>query len=94
MKVLPEEVAEVLRTHPKVGDAALIGLADARLGMVPAAAIEPRLAGEAPSPEELDAFLRERLPGYKIPVRFAIVPEIPRTQSMKPRREGLKALFD
>ena len=93
-KVLPEEVAEVLRTHPKVGDAALIGIPDERLGMVPAAAIEPRQSGEAPTAEELDAFLRERLASYKLPVRYAIVAEIPRTQSMKPRREGLRALFE
>jgi acyl-CoA synthetase (AMP-forming)/AMP-acid ligase II len=92
-KVLPEEVAEILRTHPKVGDAALIGIPDARLGMVPAAAIEKRLTGEAPTPEELDSFLRARLPAYKLPVRYAIVSEIPRTPSMKPRREGLRALF-
>ncbi len=92
-KVIPEEVAEVLRTHPKVGDAALIGIPDERLGMVPAAAVEKRIAGEPPTAEELDAFLRERLPAYKIPVRYAIIAEIPRTQSLKPRREGLRALF-
>jgi long-chain acyl-CoA synthetase len=92
-KVIPEEVAEVLRTHPKVGDAALIGLPDERLGMVPAAAIEPRPSAEAPTAEELDAFLRERVASYKLPVRYAIVAEIPRTQSMKPRREGLQELF-
>ncbi len=94
MKVHPEEVAEVLRLHPKVGDAALIGIPDERLGMVPAAAIEKRLEGEAPTAEELDAFLRERLPAYKCPVRYALVDEIPRTASMKPRREGLRALFE
>jgi acyl-CoA synthetase (AMP-forming)/AMP-acid ligase II len=92
-KVLPEEVAEVLRTHPKVGDAALIGIPDERLGMVPVAAIERRFDAKAPTADELDAFLRERLPPYKLPVRYAIVPEIPRTASMKPRREGLRALF-
>jgi acyl-CoA synthetase (AMP-forming)/AMP-acid ligase II len=92
-KVTPEEVAGVLRTHPKVGDAALIGLPDERLGMIPAAAVEKRLSGEAPTAEELDAFLRTRLPAYKLPVRYAIVEEIPRTASMKPRREGLRALF-
>lgn len=92
-KIIPEEVAEVLRTHPKVGDAALIGIPDARLGMVPAAAVEKRLTGESPTPEELDAFLRTRLAPYKLPARYAIVAEIPRTPSMKPRREGLRALF-
>jgi acyl-CoA synthetase (AMP-forming)/AMP-acid ligase II len=92
-KVHPEEVADVLRTHPKVGDAALIGIPDARVGMVPVAAIEKRASSEAPTPEELEAFLRAKLAGYKIPARFVIVDEIPRTQSMKPRREGLRALF-
>ena len=92
-KVIPEEVAEVLRTHPKVGDAALVGIPDERLGMVPAAAVEKRVGQAEPTPDELDAFLRSRLPAYKIPVRYAIVPEIPRTPSMKPRREGLRALF-
>ena len=93
LKVHPEEVAAMLRTHPRVGDAALIGVPDERLGMVPAAAIEPRLGGTAPTPKELDAWLRERLPAYKCPVRYAIVDELPRTASMKPRREGLRALF-
>ncbi|MBW8753732.1 MAG: long-chain fatty acid--CoA ligase [Sphingomonadales bacterium] len=92
-KVIPEEIAEVLRTHPKVGDAALIGIPDERLGMVPAAVVEKRLEGDAPTPDELDAFLRSRLAAYKLPVRYAVVPAIPRTASMKPRREGLRALF-
>jgi acyl-coenzyme A synthetase/AMP-(fatty) acid ligase len=92
-KVVPEEVAEVLRTHPHVSDAVLIGIPDERLGMVPAAAIQKRPGTPAPTAQELEAFLRTRLPAYKIPVRFAIVEEIPRTQSMKPQREGLRALF-
>jgi acyl-CoA synthetase (AMP-forming)/AMP-acid ligase II len=92
-KVVPDEVAEVLRTHPKVGDAALIGIPDERVGMVPAAVVERRAGAPAPTPQELEAFLRTKLPAYKIPARFAIVDAIPRTQSMKPRREGLRALF-
>jgi long-chain acyl-CoA synthetase len=92
-KIVPEEVAAVLRTHPKVGDAALIGIADERLGSVPVAVVEKRIDGEAPTAEELEAFLRDKLVPYKIPVRWAVVDAIPRTQSMKPRREGLRELF-
>ena len=92
-KVHPEEVAEVLRLHPGVGDAALIGIADERLGQVPAAAVEVRAGEQAPTVEELEAWLRERLPGYKIPVHWKFVDAIPRTPSMKPRREGLRELF-
>ncbi len=92
-KIVPEEVAEVLRLHPKVGDAALVGIADARSGHLPAAVVEPRDPCEMPDEDELLAFLRERLPSYKLPARWAIVSEIPRTATLKPRREGLKALF-
>lgn len=93
MKIHPEEVAEAMRHHPAVGDAAVIGIPDERLGMVPAAVVEPVAGSEAPSPADLEAFLRSRLPAYKIPVRYVIVAEIPRTQSMKPMRPALRALF-
>jgi len=93
LKVSPTEVADILRTHPDVGDAALIGIPDERLGQVPAAAIEKCAGRPAPTPQELEDFLRTKLPAYKIPARFAIVDEIPRTESMKPRREGVLALF-
>jgi len=93
-KIVPEEVAEMLRLHPKVGDAALVGVLDERSEQVPAAVVEPRDPASPPSEEELLAYLRERLPSYKLPARWAIVPEIPRTATMKPRREGLKALFE
>jgi long-chain acyl-CoA synthetase len=92
-KVHPEEIAEILRTHPKVADVAVIGIPDERVGAVPAAAIEKRMGAPAPTAEELEAYLRTKLPGYKIPARFAIVDEIPRTGNMKPRREDLRALF-
>jgi acyl-CoA synthetase (AMP-forming)/AMP-acid ligase II len=92
-KIVPEEVCEVLRLHPKVGDAALVGIDDARSGQLPAAVVEPRDPADPPSEEELLEFLKERLPSYKLPARWAIVAEIPRTATLKPRREGLKALF-
>jgi acyl-CoA synthetase (AMP-forming)/AMP-acid ligase II len=92
-KVVPEEVAEVLRLHPKVGDAALVGIADVRSGQLPAAVVEPRDPALPPSEEDLIAFLKDRLPSYKLPALWAIVPEIPRTATLKPRRERLRALF-
>lgn len=92
-KIVPEEVAEVLRTHPGVGDAALIGITDERGESVPAAAIEPRAGQAPPNENELEGYLRDRLPGYKIPARWAIVEKIPRTQTLKPQRDGMRALF-
>lgn len=93
-KVLPEEVAQILRQHPKVGDAAVIGRSDLRLGQVPVAAIElPEGSVDAPEKEELDAFLRQTLPAYMVPVEYRIVEALPRTISMKVSRPELKALL-
>jgi acyl-CoA synthetase (AMP-forming)/AMP-acid ligase II len=93
-KVLPEEVAAALRLHPKVGDAAIVGRPDPRLGEVPVAAIELHEGGEAPEPAELDAFLRKTLPAYMLPVEYRVVPALPRTHSMKVSRPELKALLN
>lgn len=93
-KILPEEVANVLRTHPKVGDAAVIGRPDQRLGQVPVAAIElPEGSDDSPAKEELDAHLRTSLPAYMIPVEYVFVKALPRTISMKVSRPELKALL-
>ncbi len=93
-KILPDEVARVLRQHPKVADAAVIGIADARLGQVPVAALEIRANEEAPAESELAAFARARLAAYQIPVRFLIVDALPRNPSMKVSVPQLTRLFE
>jgi len=93
-KVLPEEVASVLRKHPKIRDAAVVGIKDERLGQVPIAAIElPESGAIAPQKEELDAFLKESLPSYMVPVEYRVVSALPRTISMKVSRPELKSLL-
>lgn len=92
-KILPEEVAAVLRRYPGVRDAAVIGKADRRLGQVPVAAIEMAPGAIAPTAEELIAFARQALTPYMIPTEFRIVEALPRTASMKVSRPELKALL-
>jgi acyl-CoA synthetase (AMP-forming)/AMP-acid ligase II len=93
-KILPEEVAAVLRRHPKIGDAAVVGRKDERLGEVPIAAIElPEGSVDKPDKEELDSFLKETLPSYMVPVEYRIVDALPRTISMKVSRPELKSLL-
>jgi len=93
-KVLPEEVVQKLRQHPGVGDAAVVGMKDERLGEVPLAAIElPKGASQAPAKEDLDAFLKAELPAYMVPVEYRVVKELPRTISMKVSRPELKKLL-
>jgi acyl-CoA synthetase (AMP-forming)/AMP-acid ligase II len=92
-KILPDEVAAVLRRYPGVRDAAVVGAPDARLGQVPVAAIE-MIPGTPPPPvQELEAFVRAQLTAYMIPKVFHFVEGLPRTASMKVSRPELKKML-
>jgi acyl-CoA synthetase (AMP-forming)/AMP-acid ligase II len=92
-KILPETVVETLRRHEGVSDAAVVGLPDARLGEVPAAAIEPRPGAPRPSPAELERHVRAHLPATHVPVRFLVLDALPRTPSMKVRLGEVRAML-
>jgi long-chain acyl-CoA synthetase len=92
-KILPDEVATVLRRYPGVRDAAVIGKSDARLGQVPIAAIEMLPGVSPPAPGLLDTFAREHLTAYMIPREFHFVTALPRTASMKVSRPELKVML-
>jgi long-chain acyl-CoA synthetase len=90
-KVIPREIEELLERHPAVVTAAVYGRPDARLGAVPVAAVETR----APvTPAELTTWLRERLAAYQVPVELHVLPQLPRTPSMKVSKPALRALID
>jgi acyl-CoA synthetase (AMP-forming)/AMP-acid ligase II len=93
-KVLANEVAKVLCQHGGVSEAAVIGLADKRLGEVPVAAVEPREGVTPPTPEELTEFVRARLAPYQVPAEILVVPKLPRTVSLKISRPDVRALFE
>ena len=92
-KVLPEEVANVLRKHTAVADVAVVGKADPRLGQVPIAALELVEGVDEPNSAELDALVRERLPAYMVPVEYRVLSALPRTASMKVSRPELRELL-
>jgi acyl-CoA synthetase (AMP-forming)/AMP-acid ligase II len=81
-KVFPEEVEGALKSHPDVFDALVIGLPDPRLGQRVAALVQPR-AGRAPDLSDVEAHVRERIAGYKVPRTVLLVPEVARTPSGK-----------
>jgi acyl-coenzyme A synthetase/AMP-(fatty) acid ligase len=82
-KIIPESVADVLRQHPAIRDAAVVGLPDQRLGQIPVAAVEIRKAMARPSEAELREFGKGKLTGPQTPVRILIVDALPRTPSLK-----------
>ena len=92
-KILPERVAEVLRTHASVGDAVVVGKEDVRLGMVPVAAVELRPGAPVVDAATLDAFVRSLLAPTHIPAEIKILDALPRTPSMKVNLAVVKTLF-
>lgn len=87
--VYPAEVEAALRRHPGVQDAAVYPAPDEVWGQVPAAAVVPK-DGTPPSPEDLRAFLRRELAGYKIPREIRFVSELPRNAGGKLVRAALR----
>jgi acyl-CoA synthetase (AMP-forming)/AMP-acid ligase II len=84
-KVFPEEVEGVLKAHPAVFDALVIGVPDERLGARVGALVQWR-EGHEPGAElaDLERFARERLAGYKVPRSYWYVDRIGRTVAGKP----------
>jgi len=76
------EVEGVLLRHAAVQEAAVVGLPDARWGEAPHAFVVLK-AGAAATPEELRAFVRERLAHFKCPHTFTFVTELPKTATGK-----------
>jgi acyl-CoA synthetase (AMP-forming)/AMP-acid ligase II len=93
--VYPSEVESVLLTHPKVREAAVIGLADAKWGERVHAVIVPR-EGDAPSELELIEWCRARIAGHKRPrsVSFVCDNEMPRTVTGKIQHRILRSQLD
>ena len=71
-KVYPEEVEEVLKRHPLVVDACVVGIPDDRAGERIVAAVETAPGAELPSEEEIIEHVKATLSHYKAPrgVRF------------------------
>ena len=80
--VVPGEVEATLLGHPAVAEAAVVGVAHAELGEDVAAFVTLR-PGPPATPEELIAFCRARLAGYKYPRRITIVEELPKSATGK-----------
>jgi fatty-acyl-CoA synthase len=85
VNIYPQEIEDVLALHPKVFDAAVIGVPDPEMGESVMAVIQPA-DDVAPGPElgeELRAYLRERIAHYKVPRDVDFVEELPRTPTGK-----------
>jgi acyl-CoA synthetase (AMP-forming)/AMP-acid ligase II len=89
--IYPREVEEALYEHPKVRDAAVVGLPDARLGERVCACIVMR-DGQEISLEEVVEFLRRRVATYKLPEHLVLLNDLPRTPTGKVQKTPLRQI--
>ncbi len=88
-KVFPEEVEAVLKSHPDVFDAVVVGIPDERWGESIAAVVAPRTGHEV-TLELLGAHCRTALAGYKVPRHLVVVETVERTPAGKPNYRWAK----
>jgi acyl-CoA synthetase (AMP-forming)/AMP-acid ligase II len=85
--VAPAEIELVLRQHPAVRDAGVVGVPDDVRGEAPIAFVTLSAPAE---PAELQEFAAARLAGYKRPREVVVVDELPRLLTGKLLRRTLR----
>ena len=90
--VYPVEVEEALSRHPDVEEATVIGVPDARWGEV-VKALVVRRPGSSLTADEIVAFARGRLAGYKLPRSVDFVEDLPRTPTGKVLKRELRERY-
>jgi acyl-CoA synthetase (AMP-forming)/AMP-acid ligase II len=78
----PAEIEAMLVEHPAIGQVAVVGVPDDRLGEVGAAFVVSR-PDAASDPDEIIAWCRERMANYKVPRQVIVVDVLPMNASNK-----------
>jgi long-chain acyl-CoA synthetase len=88
--IYPREVEEVLYAHPKVAEAAVVGVRDPLMGedVLAFVALKPGVAEDA---DEILAFCQARLAKFKCPKQVKFVPALPKSPIGKILRKELRA---
>lgn len=91
--VYPAEVEAILRKHPTIQEAVVVGISDPEWGQKVAVAIiiSDR---QSLSENEIEEYSRENMASYKIPRIIKFVDELPLTGSGKIQRNAVQALFN
>jgi long-chain acyl-CoA synthetase len=87
--IYPREVEEVLYAHPKVAEAAVVGMKDELMGEEVLAFVVLR-SGERASTEEIGAFCEGRLARFKCPKQIRVVESLPKSPIGKILRKELR----
>lgn len=87
--VYPSDIEEVLYTHPKVAEAAVVGIPDEIRGETIRAIISLK-EGEVATEQEIKHFCREHMADYKVPRQVGFMDSLPKTAAGKIDKEELK----
>ena len=90
--VYPREVEEVIYSHPAVLEAAVVGVPHDELGEEVGAAVAVR--DEGVSPDDLRAYVKERVAAYKYPREIWLVDELPKGPTGKILKREIKPPSD
>ena len=88
--IYPAEVENALHEHPAVADCAVIGVPDDKWGEAVKAIVVKK---HDVTPQELIAFARERIAGFKVPKSVDFIAELPRNPSGKILKKDLREPF-
>ena len=89
--VYPREVEEFLFTEPRIAEAQVVGLPDARLGEEVAAFVRLK-EGAAMTPDEVRAYCKGRIAHFKVPRYVAFVTSFPTTVTGKIQKYRLREM--
>ena len=86
----PAEIEGYLLEHAALAQAAVIGVGDDRMGQVGKAFVVGKAGAAMPSADELIAWCRERMAGYKVPRYVEFVVELPMNATGKVMKDLLR----
>ena len=87
--IYPSDIEDVLHSHPKVAEAAVVGIPDEVRGEIVRACISLK-EGEAATEEEIRNFCLEHMADYKVPRQIIFLDSLPKTATGKIGKENLK----
>jgi long-chain acyl-CoA synthetase len=93
VNIYPAEAEQVLIGHPQVADVVILGVPNAEMGEEAKALVVPEDPANPPSAEELNAYCRASLAGFKCPRSYDFVGDVGRTVMGKVNKKALRQQF-
>jgi len=90
--IYPAEVENAIFGHADVADVAVIGVPDRKWGEAVKAVVVKK-PGRDPKPDEIIAYARERIAGFKAPKSVDFIDALPRNPSGKILRRELREKY-